>query len=96
MQNSIKRCLLLALLLLCCQTISASANATRGLEIYFVDTEGGAATLIVSPAGESTLIDNGNPGERDAERVFQWVLSNDDRYVRNQTSAAPPNLSAPA
>jgi beta-lactamase superfamily II metal-dependent hydrolase len=41
----------------------------RGLDIYFIDTEGGAATLIVSPAGESVLIDCGNPGSRDAERV---------------------------
>jgi competence protein ComEC len=49
---------------------SGRANAARGLDIYFVDTEGGAATLIVSPAGESTLIDCGNAGSRDAERIF--------------------------
>jgi beta-lactamase superfamily II metal-dependent hydrolase len=41
----------------------------RGLDIHFVDTEGGAATLIVTPAGESVLIDCGNPGNRDAERI---------------------------
>jgi beta-lactamase superfamily II metal-dependent hydrolase len=41
----------------------------RGLDVYFVDTEGGAATLLVSPAGESVLIDCGNPGTRDAERI---------------------------
>jgi beta-lactamase superfamily II metal-dependent hydrolase len=41
----------------------------RGLDIHFVDTEGGAATLIVTPAGESVLIDCGNPGARDAERI---------------------------
>lgn len=41
----------------------------RGLDIYFVDTEGGAATLIVTPAGESVLIDSGNPGDRDAGRI---------------------------
>jgi beta-lactamase superfamily II metal-dependent hydrolase len=41
----------------------------RGLDIYFIDTEGGAATLIVTPAGESVLIDCGNPGARDAERI---------------------------
>src|SRR5215472_12027761 len=45
-----------------------SAQA-RNLDIYFVDTEGGAATLIVAPSGESTLIDCGNPGTRDAERI---------------------------
>src|SRR5437667_658384 len=41
----------------------------RGLDIHFIDTEGGAATLIVTPAGESVLIDCGNPGARDAERI---------------------------
>jgi beta-lactamase superfamily II metal-dependent hydrolase len=43
----------------------------RGLDVYFIDTEGGAATLIVTPAGESILIDCGNPGTRDAERIHQ-------------------------
>src|SRR5690242_8742912 len=47
------------------------AMAQRGLDIYFVDTEGGAATLIVTPAGESILIDSGNPGTRDAERIYR-------------------------
>jgi beta-lactamase superfamily II metal-dependent hydrolase len=39
------------------------------LQIYFVDTEGGAATLILTPAGESVLIDCGNPGARDGDRI---------------------------
>ena len=39
------------------------------LEVFFVDVEGGQATLIVSPSGESLLIDSGFPGERDAERI---------------------------
>src|SRR5881398_1851392 len=43
----------------------------RGLDIYFIDTEGGAATLLVTPAGESVLIDCGNPGGRDAERIHK-------------------------
>lgn len=43
----------------------------RGLDIHFIDTEGGAATLIVTPAGESVLIDCGNPGGRDAERIHK-------------------------
>lgn len=46
-----------------------ASRADGSLTIYFVDTEGGAATLIVSPAGESTLIDCGNPGDRDAGRI---------------------------
>src|SRR5215510_4322880 len=46
-----------------------AAAPARGLDVYFIDTEGGAATLIVTPAGESVLIDCGNPGARDAERI---------------------------
>jgi beta-lactamase superfamily II metal-dependent hydrolase len=42
----------------------------KGLEVHYVDTEGGAATLLVTPSGESILIDCGNPGKRDAERIF--------------------------
>ena len=37
----------------------------RGLEIYWVDVEGGAATLIVAPSGESLLVDTGNPDKPD-------------------------------
>src|SRR5262249_38936575 len=46
-----------------------AADKERGLNIHFIDTEGGAATLIVTPLGESVLIDCGNPGARDAERI---------------------------
>jgi competence protein ComEC len=47
-------------------------NAQSGkLSMYWIDTEGGAATLIVSPSGESSLIDTGFPnGDRDAKRIF--------------------------
>jgi beta-lactamase superfamily II metal-dependent hydrolase len=48
---------------------SAEQAPPRPLDIYFIDTEGGAATLIVTPLGESVLIDCGNPGRRDAERI---------------------------
>jgi len=41
----------------------------RTLDIHWIDTEGGAATLIVTPLGESILADTGNPGERDAGRI---------------------------
>jgi competence protein ComEC len=52
--------------------ISCSALAApHGLDIYFVDVEGGAATLIVTPAGESVLIDCGSPGDRDAARIHK-------------------------
>jgi competence protein ComEC len=48
-----------------------AAGERRGLDLYFVDTDGGAATLIVTPAGESVLIDCGNPGKRDAGRIHR-------------------------
>lgn len=51
-------------------SLSAAEEPTR-LQIHFIDTEGGAATLILTPAGESVLIDCGNPGARDADRIFQ-------------------------
>ena len=52
---------------------SASPAAQKTLRIYFVDVEGGQATLFVTPAGESLLIDTGWPGNegRDAERIVK-------------------------
>lgn len=50
---------------------STAAEAPKGLDIHWIDTEGGAATLIVTPAGESVLIDCGNPGTRDPERIHK-------------------------
>jgi hypothetical protein len=49
----------------------ARGEEKRGLEILFIDTEGGAATLVVTPQKESVLIDCGNPGDRDAERIHR-------------------------
>lgn len=43
----------------------------RNLEIYWIDVEGGAATLFVSPSGESLLFDTGwEVNDRDAKRIF--------------------------
>ena len=41
------------------------------LSVFFVDVEGGQATLFITPAGESLLIDTGWPGNdgRDADRI---------------------------
>ena len=50
--------------------IASLAFAERPLEIYWIDTEGGAATLIVTPSGQSLLADTGNPGDRDPHRIF--------------------------
>lgn len=53
---------------------STCLAASRTLDIYFIDVEGGAATLIVTPAGQSLLIDTGYPGERDAGRIAKVAL----------------------
>jgi competence protein ComEC len=51
---------------------AAAAPATgKTLQIFSIDTEGGQATLIVSPTGQSLLVDTGWPGfdSRDANRI---------------------------
>jgi beta-lactamase superfamily II metal-dependent hydrolase len=66
-----RRLSFLAGLFLFSSTPSSYAEAPKGIDIHFIDTEGGAATLIVTPTGESLLIDCGNPGKRDAERIHK-------------------------
>ena len=45
------------------------------LDIYWVDVEGGAATLVVTPAGETLLVDAGNPGRRDPDRIVKALAA---------------------
>src|SRR5215471_8058730 len=40
----------------------AARAGTSALDIYFIDVEGGQATLIVTPSHESLLVDAGFPG----------------------------------
>jgi competence protein ComEC len=65
----------IAVLSVCVFTVAlpcwaASPNA-KSLQIYFIDVEGGQSTLVVSPSGQSLLIDTGWPGYegRDADRI---------------------------
>jgi competence protein ComEC len=53
-----------------CQAVETPPS--RDLQIYFLDMMGGASTLIVTPLGESVLIDTGSrePKHRDAERIY--------------------------
>lgn len=52
--------------------LPAVADSKTGtLDVYWVDSEGGGSTLIVTPAGESVLIDSGNPGVRDPQRIHK-------------------------
>jgi competence protein ComEC len=49
----------------------AATTVAKPLEIFFIDTEGGKSTLIVSPSGQSLLLDAGysNFSGRDADRI---------------------------
>ncbi len=55
----------------------AMAAPNGHLKMHFVDVEGGQATLIVLPSGESLLVDAGWPGNngRDAKRIAEAARS---------------------
>src|SRR5678816_1514756 len=66
-------CSLLSACFMLCgfSTLPARAGAADGkLDVYWVDVEGGGGTLIVTPAGESVMIDTG-AGARDANRIAE-------------------------
>src|SRR6202045_2578705 len=48
---------------------TAWAQQGKGLDVYFIDVEGGQSTLFVTPAGQSLLVDTGWAGARDAGRI---------------------------
>jgi beta-lactamase superfamily II metal-dependent hydrolase len=67
---------LLALLaVVTCGLTAPAAQTAKPLDIYFVDVEGGQATLFVTPSGQSMLIDTGYPGsgDRDLTRVLDTI-----------------------
>jgi competence protein ComEC len=61
-----------AVLVLVCWISMVAAAPSKTLNIYFVDVEGGQSTLIVTPGGQSLLVDAGFPGfdDRDPERIM--------------------------
>jgi competence protein ComEC len=61
----------MAATLLFAAALFAAAPSSKSLRIYSIDVEGGQSTLLVTPSGESLLIDTGWPGNngRDADRV---------------------------
>jgi beta-lactamase superfamily II metal-dependent hydrolase len=75
-----------SLVLAFCCWAATSFAADRTLDIYWIDSEGGGSTLIVTPAGESVLIDSGNPGGRDSGRIHKVAaevakLQRVDHYI---------------
>ncbi|MEO6222383.1 MAG: MBL fold metallo-hydrolase [Vicinamibacterales bacterium] len=83
---SIVRTIILALAFAVAGSVASLTQASRSaqtLDIYFIDVEGGQSTLIVTPAGQTLLIDAGFPGSggfsaragdpakaRDAQRIL--------------------------
>jgi competence protein ComEC len=69
-RNARMQYLLAAVLLMLGGTHVARA-ASNGLQVYFIDVDGGQSTLFVTPAGKSLLIDTGWPGNDglDAKRI---------------------------
>lgn len=61
----------LFLVLICFASNSLAGTRDGCFDIFWIDVEGGAATLMVTPTGESILIDAGNPGLRDPNRIVK-------------------------
>ena len=59
----------------------ASLSAQRGaapakpLEIYVIDAEGGKVALWVAPSGQTVVIDTGNRGTRDLDRLMEAITA---------------------
>jgi competence protein ComEC len=52
---------------------AGSGGEATTLDIYWVDVEGGAATIIKTPEGKVLLTDAGNPGGRDSARILSLL-----------------------
>src|SRR4051812_3145993 len=59
-----------------------AAAAAKSLDIYFIDVEGGQSTLIVTPEGESLLVDTGFAGQG-----FNDTVTNHGRDARRIVAA---------
>ena len=75
----------LAAVLMGALVTSFASEKDGRLDVIWNDVEGGAATLIITPKGESILIDSGNPGVRDSGRIHKSAteagLKKIDHYI---------------
>ena len=72
-RHSLRLALVVLAFVALADSVARAGKADGRLDIYWTDVEGGAATLIVTPAGESVLIDTGLPGERDPGWIAKTV-----------------------
>ena len=70
MRRTLTLLMVVALVVMPFASLSAQTLAAKALDIYYIDTEGGQATLFVSPSGQTLLVDTGNAGERDLNRIL--------------------------
>ena len=69
------------------------AQAQKPLDIYFIDVEGGQATLFVTPSGESMLIDTGYPGFDDRDVESRARRRSSRRGSRRSTTCSSPTIT---
>jgi competence protein ComEC len=64
---------------------SLTLQGAKTLDLYFIDTEGGQATLIVAPSGQSLLVDTGYAGNggRDALRIAAAAKAAGVKHIDN-------------
>ena len=53
--------------------LAQAPSASKGLQVYVIDTEGGKAALWITPSGQTVLVDSGNPGGRDTDRLMEAI-----------------------
>jgi beta-lactamase superfamily II metal-dependent hydrolase len=70
MRSILATCAALAVLV---SAPGAQTKPAKTLDFYVIDVEGGAAMLFLTPAGETAMIDTGNPGERDHARIMAVI-----------------------
>jgi competence protein ComEC len=78
-------CVIVLFTLLSSAWAESSRETKSALRIFFADVEGGQATLFVTPAGQSLLIDTGWPGNdgRDADRIVAIAKKAGIRKIDN-------------
>jgi beta-lactamase superfamily II metal-dependent hydrolase len=64
-----------AMVLAACVSLTPLVCSAQSLKLHVIDVEGGQATLVVAPSGQSMLVDTGWPTDsaRDAERIAAAV-----------------------